>query len=118
MNKEKKKQSIKLRRKTRVSIKIRGTAEKPRLSVYRSLKQIYVQIINDEEGKTLAAASSLDIKNKKMKKAEIAAEVGKLLSERAKAKKISRVVFDRGGAKYHGRIEALARGAREGGLEF
>lgn len=118
MNLQKKKQSIKSRRKARVSIKVRGTKKCPRLSVYRSLKGIYAQLIDDEAGKTLAAASSKDIKNKKIKKAEIAAEVGKLLSERAKEKNISGVVFDRGSAKYHGRIKALADGAREGGLKF
>lgn len=118
MNKEKVKKIIKARRKARVSMKVRGTEKCPRLSVYRSLKGIYAQIINDETGKTLVAASSKDIKDKKIKKAEIAAEVGKLLSKRAAEKNISRVVFDRGSAKYHGRIKALADGAREGGLKF
>lgn len=118
MNQEKKKQSVKMRRKSRLSIKTKGTAKCPRLSVYRSLKGIYAQIINDEAGKTLVAASSKDIKDKKIKKAEAAAEVGKLLSARAKEKNISCVVFDRGSARYHGRIKALADGAREGGLKF
>lgn len=116
MNLQKKKQLRIARRKARVQVS--GTADKPRFSVYRSLKGIYAQIINDETGKTLVSASSKDIKANKMKKAEIAAEVGKLLSERAKEKNISRVVFDRGSAKYHGRIKALADGAREGGLRF
>lgn len=116
MNLQKKKQAQKQRRKARILVQ--GTSAMPRLSVYRSLKEIYAQLINDEEGKTLFSASSLDIKNKKIKKIEIAAEVGRKLAEKAKEKGVTRVVFDRGSAKYHGRIKALADGAKEGGLKF
>ncbi len=116
MNLQKKKQSIKLRRKTRVMVK--GTNEKPRLSVFRSLLQISAQIINDEKGVTLVSASSKEVKAEKKKKMEVAAEVGKLLAEKAKAKGIVEVAFDRNSYRYHGRVQALADGAREGGLKF
>lgn len=117
MNLQKKKQFIKLRRRARVGI--RGTAEKPRLAVFRSLKYIYAQIIDDEKGITLASAASRDVKaGKKATKSDIAEEVGKLLAERAKAKGVGVVAFDRGGCQYHGRVKALADGAREGGLKF
>lgn len=118
MNLQKKKQSIKSRRRARVAAKTKGTAERPRLSVYRSLTGIYAQIIDDDAGKTLAAVSSKDIKSGRADKTKIAAEAGKLLAERAKKKNISRVVFDRGSSKFHGRVKALADGAREGGLKF
>lgn len=96
-----------------------GTESRPRLSVFRSLKSIYAQIINDETGKTLVAASVKDVKIEKgVKKSDVAKEVGKVLAEKAKAKGIKKVTFDKGANKYHGRIAALALGAREGGLEF
>lgn len=102
--------------------KIFGTAERPRLSVYRSLKHIYAQIINDEKGETLVAATSNAKALAPMwvgkKKVEISREVGKILAEKAKAKGITKVAFDRNGYRYHGRVKALAEGAREGGLEF
>ena len=97
--------------------KISGTTERPRLTVFRSNKQIYAQVIDDTTGKTLAAASSLKLDVKAPKK-EIAAKVGELIAKRAKKAKISKVVFDRGGYQYHGRVEALADAARENGLEF
>lgn len=116
MNKQKKKNLQTLRRKARTHIK--GTMEKPRLSVFRSLKSTYAQIIDDENGKTLVSSSAKDIKNKKFNKTEAAKEIGKVLAEKAKAKGIGEVVFDKGAYKYHGRVKALADGAREGGLEF
>lgn len=99
----------------RIRQKIRGTAERPRLSVFRSNESIYCQLIDDLAGVTLAAASS---KGCNGTKTEQAAEVGKLIAERAKEKGIEVVVFDRGGYRYHGRVTALANGAREGGLKF
>ena len=103
----------------RVRNKISGTAECPRLCVYRSNCNIYVQIIDDDKQVTLASASTLD-KEVKIKKAnkEAAKEVGTLIAKRAAAKKITTVVFDRGGYLYHGRVKALAEAAREKGLEF
>ena len=103
----------------RVRKKISGTPEMPRLSVYRSLNNIYVQVIDDVAGNTLVSASSLDkaIEGNGGNKAAARA-VGKLVAERCKAKGIDTVVFDRGGYLYHGRVAELAEGAREGGLEF
>ena len=99
---------------------MRGTTEKPRLSVFRSNKAIYAQVIDDLEGKTLAAASSQskDIGDKKLTKTEKAKEVGKVIADRAKEAGIENIVFDRNGYLYHGRIKSLAEGAREGGLKF
>jgi large subunit ribosomal protein L18 len=91
--------------------------ERPRLSVFKANRHIYAQLIDDNAGKTLAAASSLEIKSK-AKKTDIAKEVGKLVATKAMARNIKAVKFDRGGFAYHGRIKALAEGAREGGLEF
>jgi large subunit ribosomal protein L18 len=96
--------------------KISGTSDKPRLSVYRSNKYIYCQIIDDLNGVTLAQADSKTIG--KGSNAESAVEVGKVIAERAKEKNISKVVFDRGGNLYHGRVKALADAAKEGGLQF
>jgi large subunit ribosomal protein L18 len=109
-----------LRRKKRIRAKIFGTKEMPRLSVFRSAKHIYAQLIDDEKNKTLVSASDLELKRsmKKLKKVEKAKEVGKLIAKKAKDLKIEKVVFDRGGYKYHGRVKALAEGAREGGLKF
>ena len=108
-----------LKRHKRVRSKISGTPEMPRLNVFRSEANIYAQVIDDVSGKTLAAASSLD-KAIEGYGGNIAAAtaVGKLVAERAKAKGIETVVFDRGGYLYHGRVKALAEGAREGGLQF
>jgi len=113
--------SDKIKRRIRIKAHIRhrisGTAEKPRLSVYRSNAQIYAQIIDDGKGTTLAAASSLKIKDK-MTKTEQAAKVGKLIAEAAKGAGVESVVFDRNGYLYHGRVKQLADAAREAGLKF
>ena len=102
--------------KFRIRKKIVGTAERPRLSVFRSNKQIYAQVINDKAGVTLVAASSLGFE--KMNKTEQAKKVGLLLAEKAKSAGVESVVFDRNGYLYHGRVQSLADGAREGGLNF
>lgn len=106
------------RRAVRVRSKVRGTPERPRLSVYRSNRGIYAQIIDDLNGRTLISASCQQVDETGIKKAEMAAKVGALLAERAKEAGITKVVFDRGPYLYHGRVKALADGAREGGLEF
>jgi large subunit ribosomal protein L18 len=107
------------RRHRRVRGKISGTAERPRLVVFRSNRGIEAQLVNDLEGRTLAAASWLNLKKSfKGSKTEQAAEVGKLLAANAKKAGIERVVFDRAGYLYHGRVKALAEAAREGGLQF
>ena len=107
------------RRHARVRTKVSGTAERPRLCVYRSNSNLYAQIIDDVAGNTLVAASTLDkeVKTKKSNK-EAAKEVGALIAKRAKAKNITTVVYDRGGYIFHGVVKALAEAAREGGLEF
>jgi large subunit ribosomal protein L18 len=108
-----------LRRHRRVRGRVEGTAERPRLVVFRSNRGIEAPLVDDLAGKTLAAASWLNLKKSfKGNKSEQAAEVGKLLAANAKKAKIETVVFDRGGYLYHGRVKALADGAREGGLEF
>ena len=112
------------RRHYRVRAKIRGTAERPRLVVFRSLKNIEGQLVDDDAGRTMVGMSTLAEQVKDFKpesenrRVEMAFTVGKLLAERAKAQGISSVVFDRGGYKYHGRVKAFAEGARKGGLEF
>jgi len=106
------------RRIARVRAIVSGTAERPRLAVARSLKHIGAQIIDDVSGKTIAAATDHDIEAKGKKKAEVAVLVGKLVAERAKAKGITKVVFDRRDKRYHGRVKAVADGAREAGLNF
>ncbi|HYV96087.1 MAG TPA: 50S ribosomal protein L18 [Gemmatimonadaceae bacterium] len=103
------------RRHNRVRAKVAGTQERPRLVVYRSLKHIYAQIIDDDAQRTLLTVTDKAIEGKKVEKS---AAVGKLIAERAKAAGITRVVFDRAGYRYHGRVKAVADGAREGGLEF
>ncbi|GAT62381.1 MULTISPECIES: 50S ribosomal protein L18 [Paludibacter] len=103
--------------KAHIRSKIAGTAERPRLSVFRSNKQIYVQIIDDKSGKTLAAASSLAIAEKMAKK-EQAAKVGELIAKNAQAAGVTDVIFDRNGYLYHGRVKELAEAARKGGLKF
>jgi large subunit ribosomal protein L18 len=103
----------------RIRRKVHGTAERPRLAVYRSLKHIAVQVIDDVAGRTLVAASSVEKDNKATGGNVAGAKaIGKLVAERAKEKGIQKVVFDRGGYLYHGRIRALAEAAREAGLEF
>ncbi|SRR6266516_3900027 len=107
------------RRHRRVRGKVTGTAERPRLVVFRSNRGIEAQLVDDVEGKTLAAASWLQLKKSfKGSKIEQATEVGKLLAQNAKATGLDRAVFDRGGYLYHGRVKALAEAAREGGLQF
>jgi len=107
-----------LRRHRRIRGRAVGTPERPRLCVFRSSKRIYAQVIDDVRGHTLAAAGSHEAPLRGLAKGDAAAEVGKLVAERAKGAGVERVVFDRGGFKYHGRVKALADGAREGGLEF
>lgn len=103
--------------KRRVRGKISGSAELPRLSVYKSNKEIYAQLIDDKDGKTLASASSRSLKATG-NKVEISAQVGKAIAEKAIAAGIEKIVFDRNGFVYHGRVKSLADGAREGGLKF
>ncbi|MHB8103942.1 MAG: 50S ribosomal protein L18 [Dehalococcoidales bacterium] len=112
-----------VRRHHRVRAKISGTPKQPRLCVFRSLNHIYAQVVDDSQGRTLVAASTLDAEiakdtNKKKNKTGRAELVGTLLAKRAVEKKISQVAFDRGGFKYHGRVKALAEAARKGGLKF
>ena len=105
---------------TRIRRRVRGNAERPRLAIFRSLNHIYAQVIDDASGTTLAAASTVEkeLKGSKQTKSEEAAAVGKLVAQRAKAAGVERVVFDRAGFRYHGRIKSLADAAREAGLEF
>ena len=110
------KHEARLRRHARVRRKVRGTAERPRLAVYRTNRHIYAQLVDDRAARTLASASDLDITEGE--KRARATEVGKALAELAKAAGVERAVFDRGGRLYHGRVKALAEGAREGGLRF
>ena len=110
------------RRHRRVRKNLSGTTERPRLNVFRSLRHIHAQIINDEVGHTLVSASTSEAEVKQqidgLDKTAQARMLGKVLAERALARGVTRVVFDRGGYKYHGRVKALAEGSREGGLEF
>ncbi len=120
MDKVKKRHIGLKKRHKRIRKKIEGTVERPRISVYRSLKHIHVQIIDDIEGKTLVSLStkSKEFGVSKVNNIETAKKVGLLLSQKAKEKNITKVIFDRSGYRYHGRIKALADAAREGGLEF
>jgi len=111
------------RRKKRVRKHIAGTPERPRLSVFRSHKYIYAQIVDDQQGQTLSATSSLKVLQSEVPedisgKCAMAYRVGRTIAEQAKEKGIAKIVFDRSGYLYHGRVAALARGARDGGLEF
>ncbi len=117
MNKQKHKNLKREIRHKRVRSRVSGVGERPRLAVFKANKHIYVQLIDDTVGKTLAAASSAEVKTK-AKKNDLAKETGKLIAQKAADKKIKAVKFDRGGFAYHGRIKSLAEGAREGGLEF
>lgn len=112
------KQDRRLRIRRRIRKTITGSGNVPRLSVFRSNKDIYVQLIDDNAGKTLASESSLKIESKGKSKVEISFEVGKSIAVKAKEAGIEQVVFDRGGYLYHGRIKSLADGARDGGLKF
>ena len=118
MIKKESKNSQRIMRHKRVRKNISGTSEMPRLNVFRSNSQIYAQIINDETGTTLASSSSVQLKIKNGGNIEGAKLVGADIAKKAKEAKISKVVFDRGGYQYHGRVEALADAARENGLEF
>jgi large subunit ribosomal protein L18 len=122
MGTQKSRSVARIRRHVRVRKHVSGNASRPRLNVFRSLAEIYAQVIDDESGQTLASASSIDhdlrVKMESLKKTEQARLVGLTVAERAKTKGISKVVFDRGGYQYIGRIKALADGAREGGLDF
>ena len=115
MRPPKTKDERRFRRHLRVRKKVNGTTERPRLVIRRSLKHIYAQLVDDTSHRTLVTVSSHDIEGKKTEKS---VEVGKRIAARAKEAGISRVVFDRAGYRYHGRVKALADGAREGGLEF
>ena len=107
-----------LRRRKRVRSKISGTAERPRLSVFRSNRGIFAQLVDDRTGKTVAAVNWIEDDLRKLEPMEQATKVGSLLADRAKAAGVTACVFDRGGYRFHGRVKALAEGAREGGLEF
>jgi len=108
----------KIRRQKRVRAKILGTDKKPRLCVFRSNKHIYAQLIDDVQKKTILSASDQGLKKGKMTKVGLGQEVGKEVAKQALQKKIEKVIFDRGPYRYHGRIKAVAEGAREGGLKF
>jgi large subunit ribosomal protein L18 len=107
-----------LKRRRRVRAKITGTAERPRISVFRSNRGVFAQLIDDDSGRTLAAVNWTEDELRSLKRMEQASKAGQLLAERAKAAGIETAVFDRGGYQYHGRVKALAEGAREGGLIF
>ncbi len=113
-------QAARIKRHHRLRLTLTGTTERPRLAVFRSLSQIYAQLIDDSVGRTLASASSLEkgVKEATGTKTEQAKVVGRLLAERARAAGVERVVFDRAGFRYHGRVRALAEAAREAGLDF
>jgi large subunit ribosomal protein L18 len=107
-----------LKRRRRVRAKVRGSAERPRISVFRSNRGIFVQLIDDDAGRTLAAVNWTEGELRSLKPLEQATRAGALLADRAKAAGVETAVFDRGGYRYHGRVKALAEGAREGGLNF
>ena len=107
-----------LRRRRRVRAKVRGSAERPRLSVFRSNRGVFAQLIDDDGGHTVAAVNWIEPELRGLGAMEQAKRIGELIAERAKAAGVSSCVFDRGGYRYHGRVRALAEGAREGGLQF
>ena len=107
-----------LKRRRRVRAKVRGTAERPRISVFRSNRGIFAQLIDDDAGRTLAAVTWTEAELRGLERMEQASRAGALIAERARATGIDTAVFDRGGYRYHGRVKALAEGAREGGLTF
>jgi large subunit ribosomal protein L18 len=107
-----------LKRRRRVRAKVRGTAERPRIAVFRSNRGIFAQLIDDDAGRTLAAVNWTEAELRSLKPMEQAARAGALIAERAQAAGVDTAVFDRGGYRYHGRVKALAEGAREGGLTF
>jgi large subunit ribosomal protein L18 len=112
------KPAIRLRRRRRVRAKVRGSAERPRISVFRSNKGIFAQLIDDDSGRTLAAVNWTEAPLRDLEPMDQAKRAGELLAERAKSSGVESAVFDRGGYQYHGRVKALAEGAREGGLAF
>ena len=112
------KRQARLRRRRRVRARIVGTAERPRLSVYRSNRGVFAQLVDDGKGHTVAAVNWIEPELRKLTAGEQAKKAGELLAERAKAAGIETCVFDRGGYQFHGRVKALAEGAREGGLNF
>jgi large subunit ribosomal protein L18 len=112
------KQQQRLRRRRRVRAKVSGTAERPRLSVFRSNRGVFAQLVDDRSGRTLASVSWIEGDLRKLKPTEQAKQAGELLAKRAKEAGIDACVFDRGGYRYHGRVRALAEGAREAGLKF
>jgi large subunit ribosomal protein L18 len=112
------KRQHRLRRRRRVRARVTGTAERPRLSVYRSNRGVFAQLIDDGKGHTVAAVNWIEPDLRKLTASEQAKRAGELLAERAKAAGVETCVFDRGGYQYHGRVQALAEGAREGGLVF
>ena len=118
MSIEEKKILTRARRAVRVRSKVRGTPERPRLSVFRSNRAIWAQVIDDRSGRTLVSAATAHVTETGLSKTDQATKVGQLLAERAKAAGIEKVVFDRGPYLYHGRVKALADGARQGGLDF
>ena len=107
-----------LKRRRRVRAKVHGSAERPRISVFRSNRGIFAQLVDDDSGRTLASVNWTESDLRSLKPMEQAGKAGQLLAERAKAAGVETVVFDRGGYQYHGRVKALAEGAREGGLKF
>jgi large subunit ribosomal protein L18 len=107
-----------LRRRRRVRAKVRGTAERPRLSVFRSNRGVFAQLIDDRDGRTIAAVAWTESELRDLASLEQAKRAGELLAERAKQAGVETCIFDRGGYRYHGRVRALAEGAREGGLRF
>ena len=115
---QRKRNEIRQRVHARIRVKMQGTAERPRLNVYRSLNHIYAQVIDDSRGATLVSASTVAAKSKTGGNVAAAREIGKLVADRAREKGIKKVVFDRGGYLYHGRVKALADAARAAGLEF
>ena len=112
------KEAVRLRRRRRVRAKVRGAAERPRISVRRSNRGVFAQLVDDDAGRTLASVAWTEAELKDLKPMDQARRAGALLAERAKAAGIESAVFDRGGYRYHGRVKALAEGAREGGLNF
>ena len=118
MDKLKKKKLLRDRRKTRQRAKISGTQDRPRLSVFKSSRHVFAQVIDDTAGRTIASASSFEKGNNRVATTEVCKEIGELLAKRCIDKKVSKIVFDTNGNKYHGRVKALAEGARAAGLVF
>ena len=118
MNKEKENKLKQAKRHKRVRAKVKGSSLRPRLSVFRSNKGLFLQLIDDDKSITLVSADVKELKKSKSSKTDNAFELGKVLAQKALAKNIKKAVFDKGGYRYHGRVEAVAKGARESGLEF